>query len=229
MASYFFNTQLQEIEIEYNTLHVPAGQRASVTLSDGTQVWLNAKSTLSYPAYFGKDERLVKIRGEAFFNVAKDRDKPFIVSTSKLDIKVLGTIFNVKDYTETDSINISLLEGAVEVYNQTNTSKKAIMKPNECLNYKDGIMTITQEINENEFLWKEGIYTFERERLENIVKKLELYYDTKIIIKNPYIAKYEYTGKFRQRDGVMEILKVIQQIHKFKVAKDEASNIIVLE
>jgi ferric-dicitrate binding protein FerR (iron transport regulator) len=229
MVSFLFYGYESQSDITENILQVPAGQRASIMLSDGTEIWLNAKSTLVYPSHFGKDARRVKITGEAYFNVTKDDNKPFIVSTNGLVIKVLGTVFNVCGYTNADSSNISLLEGAIEIYKSDDPKGKIRMKPNEQLNYKNGIMSISNHINEDDFLWRKGIYAFEKEKFSEIVKKLELYYDSKIIINNPRIANYEYTGKFRQRDGVEGILHVIQQIHKFKIKKDETNNIIILE
>ena len=94
-----------------NTLFVPAGQRAQITLQDGTQVWLNAQSTLTYPSHFSRKNREVKITGEAFFDVAKDRKKPFIVSTQNVHVKVLGTQFNVYSYPGAGYIQTDLVEG----------------------------------------------------------------------------------------------------------------------
>lgn len=229
-ASFYYNQTDSNIYAETtNTLSVPAGQRASITLCDGTEVWLNAKSTLIYPSQFKKGERRVKLIGEAYFEVAKDSDNPFIVSTSTIDVKVLGTTFNVKDYVEADSTSVSLIEGIVEVYTPDKVLEKITLKPNERLSFKNDMMHITAFNGDNDFLWRDGIYAFEKAPLSEIVKQLELYYDTKIIIKNPAIANNRYTGKFRQRDGVLEIFRIIQKIHKFKIKKDEVNNIIILE
>ena len=203
LASYYFSgnvTEKQELIAFQQELVVPSGQRAELTLPDGTKVWLNAGSKLSYPSFFEK-ERKVFLSGEGFFSVAKNEKVPFIVSTRTIDVKALGTQFNVFSYPESDYTSVYLQEGK--------QFKLSTMDPDD-------------------LLWREGIYTFKRQKLASIIKKLELYYDVKIIVKDKDILDYEYVGKFRQRDGVMEILRLIQRIHKFKINKDDDLNQIVL-
>lgn len=211
-----------------NKLYVPAGQRVKLTLQDGTNVWLNAQSTLTYPAVFSKNERRVMVEGEAFFEVAKNTEKPFIVSSQGVDMKVLGTKFNVLSYPGEKDIQTSLIEGALHVYFSKQNEKGVVLHPNEQVTIKDGNMEVGSIPHHDYFLWKDGIYSFENEPLIDILKKLQLYYDVKINIKDPSIFKWEYTGKFRQRDGIDEILRMIQRIHKFKIEKDEDNNIITL-
>ena len=107
-----------------NTLYTPAGQRAQLILQDGTEVWLNAKSKLIYPARFTGEKRQVEVEGEAFFKVAKDPSRPFIVSTHDVDMKVLGTQFNVYSYPETGYVQTSLLEGSVCVSFQVRKARE---------------------------------------------------------------------------------------------------------
>lgn len=217
-----------EAKTNFNTLYVPAGQRAQLTLQDGTQVWLNAQSTLSYPSNFSKKSREVEVIGEAFFDVTKDTKRPFIVSTQYIDMQVLGTQFNVYSYPETGYIQTDLVEGSLMVYGKQTPQTNVTLKPNEQVIVKDGKMFIGKIENSDYFRWKEGIYTFENERLLDIIEKLQLYYDVKIIVKDPEIFNVRYTGKFRQRDGIDEILRIIQKIQKFNVQKDIESNIITL-
>lgn len=211
-----------------NKLYVPAGQRVKLTLQDGTNVWLNAQSTLTYPAVFSKKERRVTVEGEAFFEVAKNTEKPFIVSSQGVDMKVLGTKFNVLSYPGEKDIQTSLIEGALHVYFSKQNEKGVVLHPNEQVTIKDGNMKVGSIPHHDYFLWKDGIYSFENEPLIDILKKLQLYYDVKINVKDPSIFKWEYTGKFRQRDGIDEILRMIQRIHKFKIEKDDDNNIITL-
>lgn len=211
-----------------NKLYVPAGQRVKLTLQDGTNVWLNAQSTLTYPAVFSQKERRVSVEGEAFFEVAKNTEKPFIVSSQGVDMKVLGTKFNVLSYPGEKDIQTSLIEGALQVYFSKQNEKGVVLRPNEQVTIKDGKMKVGFIPHHDYFLWKDGIYSFENEPLIDILRKLQLYYDVKINIKDPSIFKWEYTGKFRQRDGIDEILRMIQRIHKFKIEKDEDNNIITL-
>ena len=213
---------------EMNTLYVPAGQRAQLTLQDGTEVWLNAQSTLTYPAHFSGKNRQVEVVGEAFFDVAKDKKKPFIVSTQHIDMKVLGTQFNIYSYPETGYIQTDLVEGSLMVYGERSPESSVTLKPNERVTIKDGKMFLGEIESSNYFLWKDGIYTFDNERLLDIIEKLQLYYDVTIIVKDPEIFNVRYTGKFRQRDGIDEILKVIQKIQKFRIEKNSETNTITL-
>lgn len=231
IASTFFITQIfteNKTLGALNTLYVPAGQRAQLTLQDGTSVWLNAQSTLKYPSNFSKKNREVEVIGEAFFDVAKDAKRPFIVSTQQVEMMVLGTQFNVYSYADAGYIQTDLVEGSLKVYTKQAPQASVTLKPNENATVKHGQITVGQIESADHFLWKEGIYTFNNERLLDIIEKLQLYYDVKIIVKDPDIFNVRYTGKFRQRDGIDEILKIIQKIQKFNIEKDPERNIITL-
>lgn len=211
-----------------NTLYVPPGQRVKLTLQDGTDVWLNSQTTFTYPAVFSEKERRVSVVGEAFFDVAKNPDKPFIVSSQGIEMEVMGTKFNVDSYPGEKDIQTSLVEGSLYVYFANSDKKGVVLKPDEKVTIEKKQMQINPIPHLEYFRWREGIYSFENELLVNILNKLELYYDVKIVISDPSILKWEYTGKFRHRDGIDEILRMLQRIHKFKIQKDEESNIITL-
>lgn len=229
LASYYFSgdvTNRQELIAFQKELVVPAGQRAELTLPDGTKVWLNAGSKLSYPSFFGK-ERKVFLSGEGFFNVSKNEKVPFIVSTRTIDVKALGTQFNVFSYPESNYTGVYLQEGSVKAYFPSSEAEGVILSPEQYLVQK-GKQLVLSTMDPDELLWREGIYTFKRQKLGRIIEKLELYYDVKIVVKDPEILDYEYVGKFRQRDGVMEILHLIQRIHNFKIKKNDELNQIIL-
>lgn len=211
-----------------NTLYTPAGQRAQLILQDGTEVWLNAKSKLTYPAYFSDNIRKVEIEGEAFFNVAKDPSRPFIVSTNDVDMKVLGTQFNVCSYLNSGYVKTSLLEGSVRVFFSGKEKDGIVLKPNQQVTVSNGKMKVCPIRLKEYFLWRDGIYAFEKEPLIDILKKMELYYDVKIVVKDTALFKDTYTGKFRQRDSLDDVFRVLQQITKFKVEKDVEQNIVTL-
>ncbi|MDR0844140.1 MAG: FecR domain-containing protein, partial [Tannerella sp.] len=160
-----------------NTLYVPAGQRINLTLPDGTGVWLNAQTTLSYQVPFQGDERRVTIDGEAYFEVAKDAKKPFIVSSQGVEMKVLGTTFNVCSYSHEKKIQTSLIEGSLKVYYPKAESKGVVLKANEQVVIQSGRMALEKITHPDYFLWKDGIYCFQKEVLSDVLKKLELYYD----------------------------------------------------
>ena len=204
LSVWHMSHQLQDdLQAQTNTLYVPAGQRACITLQDGTIVWLNAQSTLIYPSHFYGKERIVSITGEAFFEVSKDKEKPFIVTAQDAKIRVLGTKFNVYSYPDTKQIKTSLIEGAVQVFYK---SKQVILRPNEESIAQDGKLTVGNIKNPDMLLWRNGIYSFNNERLVEIVRKLELYYDVTINIANPKLQDICYTCKFRQRDRIEKIL-----------------------
>ena len=232
IASTFFLTRTMILQSNaptaMNTLYVPAGQRAQLTLHDGTQVWLNAQSTLTYPARFSGKRREVSVVGEAYFDVAEDRKKTFVITTQQLTMEVLGTEFNVYSYPEAGFIKTDLVEGSLKISSKLSPTVSVTLKPNEQVIVKDGKMFVEEMQNSDYFLWKEGIYTFENERLIDIIEKLQLYYDVKIIVKDPEIFNVRYTGKFRQRDGIDEILRIIQKIQKFNIQKDIENNVITI-
>jgi ferric-dicitrate binding protein FerR (iron transport regulator) len=216
------------VDISETSLFVPAGQRVSLTLSDGTTVWLNARTRLTYPTAFVGDQRRVSIEGEAFFEVAKDKNKPFIVSANGSEIKVLGTTFNVYSYPDESISRISLLEGSVQVHSKISPDIEVTLRPQEEAIFQSQTQTmmIGKIPNNDYFLWREGIYSFENESLSNILKKLELYYDIKIEVKDPAILKWKYTVKFRQRDGIDEILRALGKVYPLKIRKNEEKNIV---
>lgn len=208
-------------------LYVPSGQRARITLPDGSIAWLNAGSSLLYPSVFEKD-RKVRLEGEGFFEVAKNTEKPFIVETGDIEIKALGTQFNVSNYPKANLLSATLTQGSILVYQTGKESTGQILEPNQQLFVENGIFRLEKSIDLDDLLWKDGIYSFKKEKMGHIIKKLELYFDVEITVTNPQILEYKYTGKFRQRDGVMEILRIIQKIHHFKIESNESLNKITL-
>ena len=214
--------------VTYEEFTTPSGQRAMVKLHDGTTVWLNARSTLRYPNHFARGERKVELDGEAFFDVEHNEHKPFVVSTEKLDIKVLGTKFNVFAYKGREEFNTALLEGSVKVYERMNEEKALFMNPNECVELKDNKLVKRPMGNTDFLLWKEGIYAFDDVPFEDIIKKFELYYDIVITVNNSKLMKYKFSGKFRQRDGVESALRTLRKVYYFTYIKDEENNNIVI-
>ena len=217
----------QSLTASDNTsLFVPAGQRVSLTLTDGTVVWLNAQSRLTYPATFTGNERHVAIEGEAYFEVAKDAKKPFIVTAGELEVKVLGTVFNIHNYPKENISRVSLLEGSVQVYKKDSPDKNVTLRPQEEVVFENNNLITSRIPNIDYFLWKDGIYSFDDESLGHILKKMELFYDIKIDVLDSDMLEWKYTVKFRQRDGIDEILRLLNKIHPFKINKDEEQNLV---
>lgn len=205
---------------------VPAGQRISLELSDGTMVWLNSRTKIEYPASFVGDDRKIKLDGEAYFEVTKDTHKPFIVETAKGNIEVLGTKFNVEAYSEDNTFTTALMEGSVKVM-RGNT--RYMLLPNQLAYLKNGKMNIAPIEDFNLYRWREGLICFKDETFPNIIKKFEKYYGVDIKIENSAVANYRCTGKFRQSDGVLYALRVLQKDVNFKFSRDEDNHIIYIK
>ncbi|MGV8134067.1 MAG: FecR domain-containing protein [Mangrovibacterium sp.] len=229
VSRYLVPDQMQNKTIPVmQTIHVPAGQRAEITLEDGTRVWLNANTTLAFPNQFSGNTREVKLAGEGFFNVTSDKLKPFIVSTAKYDVKVWGTKFNLMAYSDAGTFETSLLEGAIEILKQ-GRSTGIMLKPDEQAYSRDGKMVIAPIRNRGHFLWTEGILSFDDTPFPELVNQLELYFDLDIEIKNNQILNYRCTGKFRTKDGVEHILKVLQMENAFSYRRDDKLNKLTIE
>lgn len=222
-------TELAESKaVSFEEFSTPAGQRAKVKLHDGTTVWLNARSSLRYPNHFSGNQRRVELDGEAFFEVTHNENTPFVVSTGKLDIRVLGTKFNVFAYKGRNEFNTSLVEGSVKICDSGNDSDLVVLEPNQSVELLNGQLVKRAFRNADFLLWKEGIYSFDDQPFHQIVKKLELYYDITIIVQNKKLADYRFSGKFRQRDGVESVLHTLQKVYNFSYVKDEDLNKIII-
>ena len=213
---------------QLQTLHVPAGQRAELTLQDGTKVWLNANSTFVFPSRFSNKNRVVNLNGEGFFKVTHDKSHPFIVKTKQYDVKVWGTTFNLNAYSGSKNFTTSLLEGSVEVL-RSGSLKGFMLKPNEQVSLQENQMVISPIRTTDHFLWREGIVSFNNETFAELIDKLELYFDVKIEVRNPKILTNKYTGKFRMKDGVRHILDVLLLKNKLTYKVDDELNKIIIE
>lgn len=232
MLAFIIHKEYQDYRLEHSTdmqtVTVPAGQRASLTLADGTTVWLNSNSTLKYPTNgFRSENRKVTLEGEGYFEVAHNEKHPFIVETENYDIRVLGTTFNVSAYPNSGMFETSLIEGKVTVY-QPDTQSEIVLKPNERVEARDGKLYKETFTSDNDFLWRMGIYSFKNEPLATVFKKLEQYYEVQIINKNKEIASRLCTGKFRQKEGIEHVMKVLQKYVKFNYMQDDEKNQIII-
>lgn len=224
----FVYSPKEDATIAMQSIHVPAGQRAELTLADGTHVWLNSRSTLKFPTQFGSKNRNVELDGEGYFTVTKDPSAPFIVKTNQYDIEVLGTEFNVKAYKQSACFETSLLKGSVEI-SSPRISRKVRLKPNEVILTQNNQVKIKQISDYNYFKWRDGLFCFENETVESLIEKLQLYYDVTIEVHRPTLLKHRYSGKFRIKDGIEHVLKVLQLKHKFTYTKNEEKNLIIIK
>lgn len=212
----------------WQSIYVPAGQRAELMLADGTKVWLNSRSTLTFPGSFKGNIRNVKLDGEGYFAVTKNVEQPFIVETNKCNVKVLGTEFNVMAYAVDSVWETSLLEGAVEILVPGSNNSGMRLEPNMMASLK-GNRLVKGRIKEADyFLWREGLLCFNDISVRDMIEKLKLYYGVDIVVNNTRILKNRYTGKFRTKDGVEHVLKVLKLNNKFTYTKDDEMNVITI-
>lgn len=222
---YLFN--LKNSTERYNTILVPPGQRINIILADNSNVWLNANTKFKYPTTFSKKNRTVFLDGEAYFDVSKNPQKPFIVKTTQGNIRVTGTSFNVDAYSNFDTMETSLFEGGVEIYK--NDSKLVLLKPNEKAILTNNKVAISKIKEIDEYLWKDGLIAFNNKCLEEILLSLEKYFGVKIQIDSAKLPQNTYNGKFRQSDGVDYALRVLQRNIRFSYEKNEETGIIYIK
>ena len=196
----------------------PKGQISRCVLSDGTQVWLNAGSTLKYdPALRGK-VRQVSLDGEAFFEVSKNTNKPFIVTTERVHVKVLGTIFNLKAYSGEKKVEATLEEGRIEFTIDGNASKPIELKPGEQVVF-DKIENKTTLGKVETYLhtaWKDGKYVFKNADLATIIIELEKLYDVRIHLGNDSLRKLHFRGMFEYDQNIFSALETLERTTHIK-------------
>lgn len=212
LSLYFINkNQESKLCSLYNTIVVPNGERSQILLYDGTKVWLNSGTKLRYPVAFSSKTREVFIEGEAFFDVAKDKEHPFVVNTDKLSIKVLGTHFDVCAYSDDDKTFTTLEEGSVKVTNKSN-GKELRLKPGEqvVLDRETNVLS-QQNVNTDLYTsWKENLLKFENAPFEDVIKKMERWYDIKIIV-DPSINTMERYTMTIKTESLREMLALLSK------------------
>lgn len=202
---------LHKKELEFNQLIIPKGTFYHLVLSDGTKVWLNADSKIKYPVSFGQDKREVSLRGEGYFEVAKDSSRPFIVSTDKMDVKVLGTTFDVNTYEDEGKSFVVLVEGLVEV--SAGKGESRIITPGYMaeVNMHDvqAKIHVSKCDTEHYIAWKSGNFSFRNASLTEILKRVSRYYDVTVIREQVFEEEY-YTGDVSSDVSLESLLAVIE-------------------
>lgn len=227
ISLFYVNEQKKALTSVMNTISVPAGQRIDLTLPDGTKVSMNSMSEIQYPVLFGKN-RIVTLKGEAYFEVTPDKENPFIVETKNYGVEVLGTTFNINSDIESDIFTTSLIGGRIKVFNLKNRDESIILKPNEEISLQNGELVL-QLINDfDKFRWKDGLFCFRNTPLEELFPQIEKYYDVKIIheANNKSVSK-ELSGKIRISEGVEHVLRVLLKDSGFTYEKKD--NVIYIK
>ncbi len=236
-------------QVAYNIIETPSGSNTTINLPDGSKIWLNADSRLRYPMKFSKDKREVFLDGEAFFEVAKDKSRQFLVKTSDITVKVFGTRFNVKSYPDENTVETTLVEGSISIINNSTNSKVAgkeiKMKANErIVLYKEqenitpneipqrkienlpvrkAKLVLSKRIDTDRFTsWKDGQLIIKGEPMIKLAVKLERRYNVKIHFEDEEIKQYKFTGTIKNEtiEQVMEAIKLASSVD-YKIEERE--------
>lgn len=237
-SAYHFFSQLNTYTEQaiYQEVKAAYGTQTQLQLADGTTVWLNAGSRLSFPTSFkNQDQRKVKLIGEGFFEVTKDSKHPFIVSTSELDIKVLGTSFNVNAYESENEITVALKEGKVSLLKTTNGGSKQILdlSPREVASYQLNTNQIlhSKEADLKRYTaWREGLIVFFDDPVEKVVSRLENWYNIEIEVDDKELLKEHITGTFNDNslEQVLHFLSLMSPVDYYFVKTDENKQKVIL-
>jgi len=213
MLQYMVGQKISETQtyLADTQIEVPAGQMSSVLLPDGTKVQLNSGSKLIYSSGFNSGERTVNLEGEAFFDVAKDKDHSFLIRTKSLDFKVYGTSFNVQAYPDDNEVNTTLVEGSLGVLGKTGNEMVRLV-PGENANFKEeNEKLVVSNVDLDLYTsWKDGLVTFRNEKLKDIAPKIERWYNVEIVINNPKLADELYMGTIMKNKPIDQLLEVFR-------------------
>ena len=220
-------------EIQMNEIVVPYGKKSELILADGTKVWLNAGTHFAFPTSFIDDSREVFLEGEAYFEVVENMDKPFIVNVNKLNIRVLGTSFNVSAYPNDDRIETILLTGSVVVGKSRLLGQKrddVIIKPYQkaSFNKQDNEVVVSNEPNADSYItWTEGMFQFSKESLQSVLTKLERFYNVSMSFPENFQSSELISGKLDLKESIADVMMVLGDVAKIEYRINE--NIIYVD
>ena len=218
---YSQNGNINSNKLEYNKLTVPRGGEFSLLLKDGTKIWLNSESQLIYPPVFYGNKRQVFLKGEAYFQVAKNKFKPFIVNVNGVEVKVLGTSFNIEAYEEMNSVKTTLVEGSVSL---KKGNEKIIIKPDQqAIVNKESDKIVVKNVEVYDYIaWREGMFYFNEASLEDILNKISRWYNAEIFYQNPQLKNLHFSIEVKRYESIESLLDIIESTGKvrFKIEKN---------
>ena len=195
----------------YHTLVVPSANFFKITLADGTAVWVNAASELRFPEHFGEVERRVHLKGEAYFEVAKDAKRPFFVETEEVSVRVLGTHFNVSAYGK--NVKTSLVEGRVEV---SNDEHSAVIAPGQSAEWIQGRLNVKSTNLKRDLAWKNNVFFFQNDHIVNIANQLKRWYDIDVSLAQDVPLYHTYSGEIDRDVNLSEVLTMLEFVSDLK-------------
>ncbi|GAA4315063.1 FecR family protein [Compostibacter hankyongensis] len=195
---------------EYNTLSTPRGGQYQLQLSDGTRVWLNAASSVRYPTVFTGKTREVGITGEAYFDVAPDPDRPFVVRANHTEVKVLSTEFNIDAYPDEHRVRTTLVKGKVKVRPEGNNGRALLLQPGQqAESPEDGPTLLAAADVDEATAWKRGLFVFHNDDLASIMRKLGRWYDIEVSYKENRLPSSHFTGAIRRQENIGRVLEML--------------------
>jgi len=211
----------------WHSISIPRGTDFSLVLADGTKVWINAESRLEYPSIFTDKERIVRLSGEAYFEVVSNEEHPFVVETGSIHTRALGTEFNVRNYAK-ENLSVTLVKGCVEVSNQ-DSQETALVHPNENLSLQEDGSFCLEKVDVATYIsWKEGLFYFDNVSLDKIIYELGRWYDVNIRIADESLLKYKLHYYCKRADCLEEALQLLRDLGHFQVFFENQTIIIRL-
>jgi ferric-dicitrate binding protein FerR (iron transport regulator) len=208
-------------------VYVPAGNRACITLPDSSLVWLNSNSSLTYPNVFSSRQRVVELDGEAWFEVARNDQKAFVVKAGAYYVEVLGTSFNIEAYAGKPDFQTALFTGKVKLYTEAASQSPLYLAAGETAKL-EGDTFVVSPTDFNAYHWRNGLIVIEDRSFEEIMLLLEKYFGQHIVIRNEQVKDTGYRGKLRIADGVDHALRVLQNDVHFTFRREEDTNTIFI-
>ncbi|MDE7074389.1 MAG: DUF4974 domain-containing protein [Odoribacter sp.] len=203
--------------VNYQTIAIPVTGEYKLVLPDSTQIWLNSATRLRFPTSFPGKERMVYLEGEAYFEVAPDKDRPFIVSVGELNVQVLGTKFNIKAYSEDAVIYTTLAEGAVKAIDTQKDVAMLLAPDQQCIFDKHTGKMDKKDVDAQAFIgWTTGKFIFKKETIEEILKQLGRWYGTTVTYQTPELKNYRFTGHVNRFDEISTLLQMIEKTYHIK-------------
>jgi transmembrane sensor len=194
--------------VTYNTLNTPRGRQFSLELADGSRVWLNAASSITYPTAFPGGERRVEITGEAYFEVAKDPGRPFHVTVNGMDVQVLGTHFNINSYSDEAVTKTTLIEGSVKI---TGNNSSVLLRPGQQGLSTGSSLKVITEIDIDEVMaWKNGYFSFKGADIATIMRQVARWYDVDVVFEGKIPSRH-YRGRASRNLNASQMLKVLEE------------------
>ena len=210
---YKIMNDTMKTETIYNTVTVPRGGEYKLVLADGTIVWLNSDSHIRYPVTFSGNTRQVELEGEAYFEVTKDVEQPFIVRMNEYNVRVTGTQFNVRNYSN-ESLATTLVEGGVQIERKGKVDR---LRPGQQAVLENNEIRIRVVNVEEQVAWRHGAFGFTQCRLENIMEELARWYDVDVFYMNQQVKDYHFSAWFKRSSSINEVINILEKTKKISL------------